>query len=87
MLTAMSVIDHLEDQLGQFAEGRYTLSRLIDLSKERLETTWDELTRQDVQQLDSWLRDKIRATKGEVRLRWGFVHGVFDTVREARGPN
>ena len=87
MLTAMSAVDHLEYQLGQFAEGRYTLSRLIDLSKDRLETTWDELTRQDVQQLDSWLRDKIRATKGEARLRWGFVHGVFDTVREARGPN
>ena len=87
MLTAMSAVDHLEYQLGQFAEGRYTLSRLIDLSKDRLETTWDELTRQDVQQLDSWLRDKIRATKGEARIRWGFVHGVFDTVCEARGPN
>jgi hypothetical protein len=87
MLTAMSVIDHLEDQLGQFAEGGYTLSRLIDLSKDQFETVWDELTRQDVQQLDSWLRGKIRATKGEARIRWGFVRGVFDTVREARGPN
>jgi hypothetical protein len=87
MLTGMSAVGHLEYQLGQFAEGRYTLSRLIDLSKDRLETTWDELTRQDVQQLDSWLRDKIGASKGEARLRWGFVHGVFDTVREARGPN
>ena len=87
MLTAMSAIDHLEYQLGQFAEGRYTLNRLIDLTKDRLETTWVELTRQDVQRLDCWLRDKIRANKGEARLRWGFVRGVFDTVREARGPN
>jgi hypothetical protein len=81
----MPVVDHLEFQLARFSEGQYTLDRLIDLSKDRLESAWDELTRQDVGDLDSWLSDKIRAD-GEARLRWGFVRGIFEAIREVRGP-
>jgi hypothetical protein len=81
----MPVVDHLEFQLARFAEGQYTLDRLIDLSKDRLESAWGELTRQDVDYLDSWLSDKIRASNGEERLRWGFVRGIFETIRELRG--
>jgi hypothetical protein len=83
----MPLVDYLEYQLVRFAEGQCTLNRLIDLSKDRLEAAWDGLTRQDIGQLGSWLSDQVRTTDGEVRLRWGFVRGIFDTIRETRGSN
>jgi hypothetical protein len=81
----MATIEFLKYQLPRLAEGQNTLQRLIDISKDRLETAWDALTPQDITELDSWLSSRVGATKGEARLRWGFVRGVFDTVREARG--
>jgi hypothetical protein len=81
----MAVIEHLKYQLPRLAEGQCTLHRLIDVTKDRIETTWDELTPQEIYELDAWLGSRVRATKGEARLRWCFVRGVFDTVREARG--
>lgn len=80
----MSVIGHIEYQLCRFAEGHYTVNRLIDLAKDQLDTVWDELPRQEVKQLDNWLRNQVRTTNGEARLRWGLVREVFDTVLEAR---
>jgi hypothetical protein len=81
----MAAVEHLKYQLSRLAESRCTLSRLIDLANERHETAWNELTPQDIGELDGWLRSQITATKGETHLRWGFVQGVFDTVREAGG--
>jgi hypothetical protein len=81
----MAVVEHLKYQLTGLAKGQYTLSRSIDLAKDLIETAWNELTPQDIGELDSWLKTQVRATKGEVHLRWGFVCGVFDIVREAGG--
>jgi hypothetical protein len=84
--SAVAAVEHLKYQLTGLAEGQHTLHRLIDIAKERVETAWDGLTPEDIGALDSWLSSRAGVTKGEARLRWGFVRGVFDTVREERGP-
>jgi hypothetical protein len=81
----MAAIDHLKYQLPRFAEGQYTLQRMIDVARDRLEANWEELTSQDINELENWLGGRVRSAKGEARLRWGYVRGIFDTVREERG--
>jgi hypothetical protein len=81
----MAVTEYLKDQLPRLAEGRYSLQRLTDLTRDRLETAWDEMTPEEVCELDAWLGNRVRATEGEARLKWGFVRDVFDTVREVCG--
>jgi hypothetical protein len=78
----MAVVEHLKYQLTGLAEGQYTLSRSIDLAKDLIETTWNELTPQDIGELDSWLKNQVRATKGEVHLRW--VSSAVSLIRYVR---
>jgi hypothetical protein len=79
-------IDYLKGQLTLLTQGQHTVRRLIDLVRERLETTWDELRSEDVGELESWLtRRSSNAARGEAQIRWGFVRGVFAAIREA-GP-
>jgi hypothetical protein len=80
-----TTIDGLMYQLPRLAEG--ALQRLIDVTKDRLKTAFNDLTPQEVFELDSWLGTRVRAAQGEARLRWGFVRGVFNTVRQAHEPN
>jgi hypothetical protein len=82
-----TTVEHLKYQLTGLVEGRYMLNRLIDVAKDRLETGWNGLTPQDVGELDGWLRSQVGASKAEARLRWGFIRGILDTIREARGSN
>jgi hypothetical protein len=79
------VVEHLKYQLTGLAEGQCTFSRLIDLAKDRLATDWMELTPEDAGELDRWLRSRVGATSGEVRLRWGFVRGLFEVLRDEGG--
>jgi hypothetical protein len=80
------VIEHLKYQLTGLVEGQYTFSRMIDLAKDQLATAWmDDLTPEDAGELDSWLKSRIGATSREVRLRWGFIRGLFDVVRDEVG--
>jgi len=81
----MATVDHLKYQLMGLAEGTHTLDRLIDIAKERVETAWAGLRPEDINELDSWLTSRGGLTRGEARLRWRFVRGVFATVRDARG--
>jgi hypothetical protein len=83
--STVAAVEHLKYQLTGLADGQHTLHRLIDIAKERVETAWDGLTPQDIGALDSWLNSRAGVAKGEARLRWGFIRGVFDTVREERG--
>jgi hypothetical protein len=61
----MAVVEHLKYQLTGLAEGQYTLSRSIDLAKDLIETAWNELTPQDIGELDSWLKTQVRATRAK----------------------
>jgi hypothetical protein len=81
-----ATLERLKYQLLRLAEGQYTLQRLSDVSRDRLETAWDELTPQDFSELDKWLRSRVGATKQEACVKWAFVRDVFDTVREEHGP-
>jgi hypothetical protein len=80
-------IDYLKGQLTFLTQGQHTVRRLIDLVRERLETTWDELRSEDIGELEGWLRRRSsNAARGEAQIRWGFVRGVFTAIREARQP-
>jgi|HubBroStandDraft_1064217.scaffolds.fasta_scaffold540070_2 hypothetical protein len=82
MLRGMTAIDHLKDQLASLAgDGDYTVYRLIDLAKELLDTARDDLTSDEMDELDDWLSRQFDANRGAARIRWGLLHGVFDSVQ------
>lgn len=81
---AMTAVNYIMYQLTGLAEGQYTLHRLIDVVKERFDTTWDELTGEDIDAIDHWLSSRVCASQGEVRLRWGFIRGLLETLHEER---
>ena len=75
-------IDHLKDQLASLAcDGDHILYRLIDLAKGQLDAALDDLAPDDLDELDGWLSRQFDDTSGAVRIRWGIIRGVFDSVR------
>jgi hypothetical protein len=46
-------IDPLEGQLTFLTQGQHTVRRLIDLATERLEIAWDDLTPEDIGELEA----------------------------------
>jgi hypothetical protein len=82
-LTAM---DQLKDQLTTCAEGRHTVDRLVNLAKERLEPALDEIRLEDARELGVWLNSRAQAGTAEAKIKWAVIRGVFETVRDARGP-
>ena len=79
----MAEIEHVKLQLIRLVEAEHMLGRLIDLTKERLETAGTGLTKEDVGELSSWLTYRLHTTKGRTRIKWRFVCGVFDELRDS----
>jgi hypothetical protein len=82
-LTAM---DQLKDQLTTCAEGRHTVDRLINLAKEGLEPALDEIRPEDTRELGVWLNSRAQAGTAEAKIKWDLIRGVFEAMRDARGP-
>lgn len=81
----MPAAEHLKYQLTGLTGSQYTPHRLIDIAKERVETAWGGLKAQDITDLDNWLASRTGSATGEERLRWGFVRGIFESVRAQSG--
>jgi hypothetical protein len=82
----LTTMDQLKEQLTSFAEGRHTVHRLMDLVQDRLESILDEVRPEDAGKLGVWLNSRIQAGTGEAKIKWDLIRGVFETVRDARGP-
>jgi hypothetical protein len=83
----LSAMDQFKDQLTSCAEGRHTVDRLIYLAKDRLEPALDEIRPEDARELGVWLNSRAQAGTGEAKIKWDLIRGVFETMRDARGPN
>ena len=79
----IATLEHLKYQLSRLVESPYTLQRLIHASRDRFESAWNDLTPDDIGELNSWLNSRAEAAKGEARVKWGIVASVFWGVREA----
>jgi hypothetical protein len=81
----MTPIDQLKDQLSPLVGSESVVRRLVELADARLDAMWDELTSEEVSELDSWLGNFAQAVRREEQIKWGLVRDVFATIRETRG--
>lgn len=46
----------------------------------------DEVRPEDARELGVWLNSRAQAGTAEAKIKWDLIRGVFETVRDARGP-
>ena len=65
----------------------YMTHRLSDLALAEIDGRWDDLSADDVPQLDAWLRERQSATTNELRVEWTYILDAFASVLQARDPS
>jgi hypothetical protein len=58
------------------------IQRLMSLAEDQLQTDWDDLTFEQIDELGGWLDGRIRANHGGASIRWTIIRDVFVSQRE-----
>jgi hypothetical protein len=76
------VLEQLKDRLSFLATGCHTVQRLISLAKGQLQTDWDDLTLEQLDELGKWLDGRIKANRAGASIRWTIIRDVLVSQRE-----
>lgn len=77
-----TVLGHLTDRLRFLASGCHTIQRLVSLATGQLQTDWDDLTFEQIDELGAWLDGRMKANRGGARIRWTIIRDIFAFQRE-----
>lgn len=87
-LAAMTArFDRIKERLSVLVGVGYMTHRLSDLALAEIDGRWDDLSADDVPQLDAWLRERQSATTNELRVEWTYILDAFALVLQARDPS
>src|SRR5215469_8184783 len=87
-LAAMTArFDRIKERLSVLVGVGYMTHRLSELALAEIDGRWDDLSADDVPQLDAWLRERQSATNNELRVEWTYILDAFASVLQARDPS
>lgn len=64
----------------------YTTPRLTQLTRQRIEAVWNDLSPKQISELDTWLLDQQLAAQGRAQIEWTYIRATFTSILQAGGP-
>jgi hypothetical protein len=87
-LAAMTArFDRIKERLSALVGVGYMTHRLSDLALAEIDARWDDLSADDVPQLDAWLRGRQSVTTNELRVEWTYILDAYASVLQVRDPS